>query len=168
MAHDSRHAAEMKRISKKEWNSLFRSGSDYEQEQEDRAAFLDALEELPAAPDSDAETVHHPQLPEIRRLPAKIILELDDELDLHLLTREEAETAVARFLDCAWESRSRLLLIITGKGKHSERSGVLRTHIWKWLLKNSNGRIHWQSPAPRSMGGDGAIVVQLYQRPAEE
>ena len=158
----------MKRISRKEWDSLFRSGSDYEQDQEDRAAFLDALEELPAASDSDEETPHRPQLAEVRKLPAKFMLEMDDELDLHLLTREEAERAVARFLDGAWQNRSRLLLIVTGKGKHSERSGVLRTHIWKWLLKNSDGRIHWQSAAPRSMGGEGAIVVQLFSRPVEE
>jgi DNA-nicking Smr family endonuclease len=81
------------------------------------------------------------------------------ELDLHMLTRSQAEIELYDFLEKASSLGFRKIRIITGKGLHSEnKESVLRPFIENILkcekLKFCNAKMN--------RGGEGAIEVSLY------
>jgi len=81
-------------------------------------------------------------------------------LDLHGLTQDRAETAIANFLRRSYEAGDRAVLIITG------RSGILWTRAPEWLSKQSLRHIvAGVSPAAQKHGGDGALYVALKKKP---
>lgn len=150
----------MKRISDSEWGRIFRSDPSSESNPE-KQTFLTALDNLCTThPEED----HAPQpadRTQVRQLPRKSMFPVDETLDLHLKRKVQAIELVDRFLETERSQGNRLLCIVTGKGKHAEKQGVLRTAVWNWLLKQGQHRIDWISQAPRAMGGAGAIIVQL-------
>ncbi|HAE21683.1 MAG TPA: DNA mismatch repair protein MutS [Spirochaetaceae bacterium] len=82
---------------------------------------------------------------------------VDAILDLHGKTATEAESALADFFNAARARSSRKLLIIHGKGLHSEGESVLGTLVARWLERcpaaGRNGK------ADRTQGGSGATWV---------
>lgn len=80
------------------------------------------------------------------------------ELDLHMMTRDEARHQVDEFLE---ESRSlgyKKIRIITGKGLHSENGvGVLNAYVKNIL----DGRSCEYANAKYNEGGAGALDVFL-------
>lgn len=91
-----------------------------------------------------------------RRLP------VEDSIDLHGMTVEQAEIAVDGFLFSARERGLRKVLIIHGKGTHSDSDGTLRREIRSFLEKHS---IAGEMGIPKSSeGGTGAIWVMIRQR----
>lgn len=87
---------------------------------------------------------------------------IDDSLDLHGKTREEAIAMVQNFLLKAHKNHLRQVLIITGKGLGSGPEGpVLREAVWNWLERNGKQFAHLFDWAPPSLGGQGAIWVKL-------
>ncbi len=92
------------------------------------------------------------------------IITVNHQLDLHGLTRDEALTALPRFLHNARLRGQSAALVITGKGTHSPAEPVLQQAVASWLRDAGRELVVEFTPAPREMGGSGAFVVFL--RPA--
>ena len=89
------------------------------------------------------------------------IIRLDRQLDLHGLTREEALEALAAFLASARQAAEKAVLVITGQGLHSVDGPVLQQAVAGWLRDQGRGLVLEYAPAPRELGGGGALVVFL-------
>ncbi len=94
------------------------------------------------------------------------IIQLDRQLDLHGLTREEALAALPRFLAAARQAGEKAVLIITGQGLHSTEGPVLQQAVAGWLRDQGRGLVLEYAPAPRHLGGHGALVV--FVRPLDK
>jgi DNA-nicking Smr family endonuclease len=82
---------------------------------------------------------------------------VDAILDLHGKTAAEAELALADFFNAARARACRKLLVIHGKGLHSEGDSVLGTIVARWLERcPAAGR---SGKADRTQGGSGATWV---------
>ena len=92
------------------------------------------------------------------------VVSVEYQLDLHGLRREEALTALSRFLRSALEKGQKAVLVITGKGNHSAEEPVLQHAVASWLREAGRELVLEFAPAPRELGGSGAFVVFL--RPA--
>ena len=98
----------------------------------------------------------------IKQLRRGTIL-VDYELDLHGLTKDEALDALNSFIKGAYRRKQKAVLVITGRGNHSPEEPVLKKAVDKWLREDGKEMVVEFLPAPRQMGGDGAIVVFLRQ-----
>lgn len=85
----------------------------------------------------------------------------DDYLDLHGKTQEESIRMVQNFVKTASRQRLKSVLIITGKGKHSQEGPVIKLAVQTWLQRNGKPYIRNFAYAPKKHGGDGAILVNL-------
>jgi DNA-nicking Smr family endonuclease len=89
--------------------------------------------------------------------------EIDAELDLHGLTRDEAFRTLESFIDVNYSMHKRMILVITGKGIKSKPSDVkLRDELPKWLNRDhiKNKIIRFTS-AIQKHGGSGAFYILL-------
>lgn len=124
-----------------------------------RAAMEAYLAANPPQPESEYES---PQGEDggARLSPKRLPIEA--RLDLHGLTREEAERRTDAFIRQAAKTGRRKVLVIYGKGLHSREGGVLRGAIHRLLqdhpLTGSMG-----TPGRRE-GGTGAVWVVVRQR----
>lgn len=85
---------------------------------------------------------------------------VDDEIDLHLLTKEEAREAVLDFLQNAIMHKYTKVRIITGKGIHSKNGvGVLNVYIRELLDQMG----YSYQTARYDEGCEGAIDVLLFE-----
>lgn len=89
------------------------------------------------------------------------VINVDRQLDLHGLTRDEALAALPRFLHSARSQGEKAVLIITGKGNNSPAEPVLQQAVTGWLREKGKEMVVEFAPAPREMGGSGAFVVFL-------
>jgi len=81
------------------------------------------------------------------------------ELDLHMLTKAQAETELYDFLDKSYSLGFHKVRIITGKGINSEnRQSVLKPHVQEILKKE---KLKFKD-AKINEGGSGAIDVWLF------
>ena len=91
-------------------------------------------------------------------------LPIDDRIDLHGMTQEQAHRALHAFLLGSREAGRRAVLVITGKGRHSGE-GVLRDAVPRWLNEDSiRPMIRAFSHAAPKDGGQGALYVLLKRR----
>jgi DNA-nicking Smr family endonuclease len=88
-------------------------------------------------------------------------IRIDYELDLHGLTREEAVAALGPFIEGAHRRGQQAVLVITGKGINSEGEPVLQRVTSSWLRDKGRNMVAEFAPAPRELGGEGALVVFL-------
>jgi DNA-nicking Smr family endonuclease len=98
-------------------------------------------------------------------------LEVEARLDLHGMRQRDAHAQLRRFLKMAQARGLRHVLIITGKGADPEartsfyeedERGVLRNAVPRWLAEPDFAPLVVSfSPAPRRLGGDGALYVRL-------
>jgi DNA-nicking Smr family endonuclease len=105
-------------------------------------------------------------------------LAVEARLDLHGLKQVEAHAALRRFLKSAQASGKRHVLVITGKGAGRDEArsfyeedgrGVLRQAVPHWLgLPDLAPLVVSFSPAPRRLGGEGALYVRLRRAPAQK
>jgi DNA-nicking Smr family endonuclease len=91
------------------------------------------------------------------------VLPVDGRLDLHGLLADDARNKLLDFLKNQRTRGERCVLVIHGKGEHSERgNGVLRGEISAWL---SQGRAREHvaafATAREEDGGEGAVYVAL-------
>ena len=128
-----------------------------------------------AAAPSRAATSEPPALNQIeKRLDHRIARGksgFDARIDLHGMTQFEAHGALLHFLRGAQARGSRVVLVITGKGRIGddrdhfsmhEAPGVLRRNIRSWLEQPEfRAIVAAYAQAHRRHGGDGAIYVQL-------
>ncbi len=89
-------------------------------------------------------------------------------LDLHGFRVSEAKLMVYKFIKENYEANSRLILIITGKGKRLgvedgwRGKGVLKDLLPNWLKSLLLSRyIIWYDIAPIQQGGSGAYLIYL-------
>ncbi|MCH7881811.1 MAG: Smr/MutS family protein [Proteobacteria bacterium] len=86
-------------------------------------------------------------------------LAVDDQLDLHGCTQEQAIIELNHFLDHALSLGFKLLIIIHGKGQRSAGDAVLKPLVQHWLAHQPSVRA-W-CPAQANHGGSGASYVYL-------
>lgn len=82
------------------------------------------------------------------------------ELDLHGLTRDEAVDKTRSFLAGAIRQGWQVVVIVTGKGLHSNAGPVLRQAVEQLLARSHDQVLEW-GQAPRRFGGAGALAVFL-------
>ena len=142
------------------------SESGQSREERDKAAFLEALGSMGSTfKDEWSEEEQTKQaVPRRMRQVERGQLKPQAELDLHGLFVEEASAKVRFFLQDALFQGFQTVLIITGKGLHSTDGPVLRQAVEKLLSQQREQVVEW-GVAPRSYGGDGALVVFLRSRP---
>lgn len=96
-------------------------------------------------------------------------LKPEGKLDLHGMTLGRAHPALTRFILSAHAQGKRLVLVVTGKGKHRDddgpipvRFGVLRHQVPQWLSMPPVSSVILQvSQANLRHGGGGAYYVYL-------
>ncbi|MBY5933411.1 Smr/MutS family protein [Tateyamaria omphalii] len=96
-------------------------------------------------------------------------LKPEGKLDLHGMTIDRAHPALTRFILSAHGQGKRLVLVVTGKGKHRDddgpipvRFGVLRHQVPQWLSTPPLSSVVLQvSQANVRHGGGGAYYVYL-------
>lgn len=87
-------------------------------------------------------------------------ISIDAELDLHGKNLDEAEQALSHFLSRAFEHQWRCVLVIHGKGAHSQASApVLKNRVNQWL--RAHPQVLAFCSATPFQGGVGAVYVLL-------
>lgn len=85
---------------------------------------------------------------------------IQDQLDLHSLTNDEARKLLAGFLHQAAQRGLRCVNVIHGKGWRSEgRDGILKVNTRHWLTQHAQVLAFCE--APPQTGGSGAVRVLL-------
>jgi DNA-nicking Smr family endonuclease len=87
-------------------------------------------------------------------------------IDLHGLTGLEAERTLARFVRERHARGDRIVLVVHGKGLHSDGGvGVLEDHVLKCLTEGGAAAcVRAFVTAPERFGGRGALIVRLVER----
>ena len=133
----------------------------------DKDLFLTAMGELTVTfEDSYAEeTPHLSAKPKrIKQLKQGKLIP-DASLDLHGFQRAEVVEKIINFLQNARHNGWQTLLVITGKGLHSETGEpALRNEVERYLSGEGRKQVVEWSRAPRQYGGDGALVLFLPQK----
>lgn len=91
------------------------------------------------------------------------LLEIDATIDLHGMTQAQAHSTLDRFIGRHVNQASRVLLVVTGKGKGGD--GVLKRQMPEWLMAGPHAsRILRIVTAARGHGGGGAFYVLLRRK----
>ena len=96
-------------------------------------------------------------------------MEIEGTLDLHGLTADQAKIKLITFISQSHLLGKRLIIVITGKGKHKgfdefQRpiNGVLRKSMPDWVNNSAiSQKVLQVTPAQPKHGGDGAFYVYL-------
>jgi DNA-nicking Smr family endonuclease len=87
---------------------------------------------------------------------------LDSELDLHGLNARQARRTLVEQLEAARARSARCVLVVHGRGRHSEAAPVLRNELPDWLQERPLAALVMAfCTAPASRGGSGALLVLL-------
>ena len=108
---------------------------------------------------------HLPSLdPEVLRKLRKGEIAVQGHVDLHGLTRDEAKSALERFLLAARQAGKRCVLVVHGRGLHSkDQIPVLKTSVQLWLTR---GRIaRWVLAFSTARPHDGGVGRGLRAAP---
>ena len=91
---------------------------------------------------------------------------IESTLDLHGLGQTRAHVALRRFVDKAWQSGLRSVLVITGKGTRTDGGvGVLRAAVPLWLKEpDLQSKILSFTYAQPRDGGEGALYLFIRRR----
>ena len=85
---------------------------------------------------------------------------VDAFLDLHGLNQKEAKNKIKEFVREAFLKKKRHVIVITGKGENNK--GILKTQTPNWLAEEEISKyIIGYTNSPQSMGGDGAIYINI-------
>jgi DNA-nicking Smr family endonuclease len=91
------------------------------------------------------------------------------EVDLHRLDARAARRRLESELAAAVRAGERCVLVIHGRGLHSEAGAVLRDALPVWLAAAPLAdRVMAFAPAPRDRGGSGATLVLLRRQRAPQ
>ena len=91
-------------------------------------------------------------------------LHVEETLDLHGQTVETGKQHLREFLVAAHRIGRRCVLVVHGKGTHSEHGAPLREAVLDELLGELSGLVHALSTAAAPDGGEGATYVVLRGR----
>ena len=135
----------------------------------DEALFLQAMQKM-------GSTFHHDILnrdDEVERRSLSLnrmrqlrrgTIRISRELDLHGFLKDEALARLKQFIMTAFSQGQRVILVITGKGINSPEGPVLQGAVADWLRVKGRGMVAEFFPAPRALGGSGALVVFLKKK----
>jgi DNA-nicking Smr family endonuclease len=85
---------------------------------------------------------------------------VEDSIDLHGLTSDEAKVALVEFISHCKQRGIRCIRIIHGKGYNSKnKEPVLKNKVKKWLIQKQEVICFVQ--APNHDGGGGALITLL-------
>ncbi len=132
---------------------------------DDFAMFLNALDRGGTFPDKDV-ALESQRFSRPKKSKKKKRGQVDYEacLDLHGKTVDEALPLLGNFVSRSFARDLKLIIVITGKGKHSQGGvSVLRPIVEHWIKQKGKRlvRAYWE--APRAYGGKGALVLQLHR-----
>jgi DNA-nicking Smr family endonuclease len=127
------------------------------------------------APQPAPKLAHVPRAEPLDRQTSRQLdkgrIEVEARLDLHGMRQRDAHAQLRRFLKTAQARGLRHVLVITGKGAEQAASksfyeederGVLRNAVPHWLAEPEFAALVVSfSPAPRRLGGEGALYVRL-------
>jgi DNA-nicking Smr family endonuclease len=109
-----------------------------------------------------------------RRMRARVArgaVAIDARLDLHGLTQTAAHARLHRFLAECQQTRAKLVLVITGKGRPDEarmtgeERGILKRVVPVWLASSElRAYVIGFETAGRGHGGEGALYVRIRTR----
>tara|TARA_R110002094_G_scaffold179713_2_gene158378 strand:+ start:243 stop:833 length:591 start_codon:yes stop_codon:yes gene_type:complete len=127
-----------------------------------------AIKQPPAFHDAPRTTSPNMDRKNFQRL-VKGQMEIDGTLDLHGMTADQAQARLMAYIVQSHAVGSRLILVITGKGKHKGYdefrrpiNGVLRQSLPDWLRGPTlASKILQVSQAQPRHGGKGAYYVYL-------
>lgn len=88
---------------------------------------------------------------------------IDATLDLHGLNLDKAHTNLMNFLDSAIKMKLRCLLVVTGKGLHSDKNSItIKEEFPNWVYHfGIKSHIITYTKAHKKHGGDGAFYILL-------
>jgi DNA-nicking Smr family endonuclease len=140
-----------------EWEKIKRERPPSSRASDDNAITMESWSEVNDMRDKDAEDSRGPRHEwEARRLAA---LRPQDVLDLHGMTADEASSAIRAFIESSSRRGLEKVLVIHGKGLHSEGEPVLKKTTRKALEAHPlAGRF---GEASRIDGGSGAMWVMV-------
>lgn len=101
--------------------------------------------------------VSHAQVAQLRA--GKVRAEAS--IDLHGMTIDPAVAKLRRFMLEARDLGFRCVLVVHGKGTHSDHGAPLREAVMQQLLGSLSGMVHAFASAAPPDGGDGATYVML-------
>ena len=115
------------------------------------------------------------KLPDKDNIQNKTIIKKTRSLDLHGKTLDEANSIIKNFIKKSYEDKVQKLIIVTGKGLHSDNEkdpyvskdlGILKYSIPDYLSKNSElmKMISNISEASIKDGGSGAFYIFLKKK----
>lgn len=97
--------------------------------------------------------------PTVRKL-SKGRLPIEARIDLHGMTQVQAHRTLLNFVQDAYSSSLRIVLVITGKGRINE--GILRNGVPNWLQEASfSTYVSGFRSAHITHGGSGALYVRI-------
>lgn len=89
-------------------------------------------------------------------------IDYDRRVDLHGYDSEEARRRLTDAFENAFESGARCVLIVHGRGLHSDDGPILKAAVIEWLTEPPlAAHVMAFSSAPASDGGPGATAVLL-------
>ena len=115
------------------------------------------------------------KLPDKDNIQNKIIVKRTRSLDLHGKTLDEANSIIENFIKKSYEDKVQKLIIVTGKGLHSDNEkdpyvskdlGILKYSIPEFVRNNEDlmKMISKISEASVKDGGTGAFYIFLKKR----
>lgn len=135
----------------------------------DEEVFLDALGELDVR--FSDQLPDEPVLAQPRRMKQLRQGRLTPEasLDLHGFQRHEVSGKLTHFLQNASRNGWQTLLVVTGRGLHSDAGvPVLRDEVERFLHEEGKTQVAEWGRAPRQYGGDGALVLFMKKQQSGE
>lgn len=121
------------------------------------------------SPDPNLPEIQHGHAPGLDKRSARRLrqgrLEVEARLDLHGLRQAYAHRALNKFLERAYGTGMRCVLVITGKGALSKGEGVLKKMVPRWLNEtpNRNFILSFTYATPVD-GGTGALYILLKRK----
>lgn len=133
------------------------------------AAFRRAMEVLASVPDKDRDSAAEVRSAAKKALNGKLRRpkhgEIQETLDLHGKNTERALRDLDSFIQRTRAAGRRSVRVITGKGLRSEGgTPVLKKAVERWLRRSGADRVARVEPAPRHLGGGGALILFLRPR----
>ena len=91
---------------------------------------------------------------------------IDATLDLHHQTLDQAHRSLRRFIEVAFETGRRSILVITGRGLGPDgATGKIRAAVPRWLAESGfRERVLAATPAQPRDGGAGALYVLIRRK----
>lgn len=99
-------------------------------------------------------------------LPKKLLkkfkqgtLDLDDTIDLHGLTKKQAQRYLADFIEESLQANHFIVGVIHGKSHNNAQAPILKNFVYRWLRQQSS--VIAICSAPTADGGTGKVYVML-------